>query len=77
MAKTKVWYLTARCPECHAPVRIRNTDVALRMLDLALREPDIDPESVIQTYQCAREMPNGKLCNAFVEIRLRHWKTYG
>lgn len=72
----KVWRLTARCPQCGAGVRLRNTQAAIRMLDHALADPQIGPEDVIQTYQCARQHPDGSLCNTLVEIRLRHWVSY-
>lgn len=30
-------------------------------------------EDVIQTYQCARVLPDGHLCNKLVEVRLGDW----
>jgi hypothetical protein len=44
------------------------------MLALAKKSNQIGPETVIQTYQCARVLKDGTLCNELVEIKLRHWK---
>jgi len=46
----------------------------MRMLAHALTDPEIGPDDVIQTYQCARLLRDGSLCNTLVEIRLRHWR---
>lgn len=37
-------------------------------------DPQIGPDDVLQTYQCARVERDGSLCNALVEIRVKHWK---
>lgn len=74
LVEVVVWRLTARCPECHAPVRLRNSDYAIKMLELALGDPDIGPNTILQTYQCANQFPDKSLCNAMVEIKVKHWK---
>jgi len=74
LVSAEVWRLTARCPECRAPVRLRNAELAFKLLEYALADPDIGPEDVIQTYQCANQFPDKTLCNALVEIKVRHWK---
>jgi hypothetical protein len=32
------------------------------------------PETVLQTYQCARVLPDRSLCNKLVDVKVRHWR---
>lgn len=63
--------LTARCPKCGAPVRLRNTTKAMELLRIA-RAEGFDSDAALQTYQCARRLSGG-LCNTIVTIRLSDW----
>ena len=67
----------ARCHKCGAPVRLRMTEDGYKTLVRALDNADLGDDTVLQTYQCARRLPDGTLCNALVEIRVRDWKEIG
>lgn len=72
--RVRVYHLTARC-ECGAPVRLRNTDAGLELMKYALSHPEtFGPDTVLQTYQCARQLPDRTLCNKVVEVKVRHWR---
>ncbi len=75
MSRGKQYRLTARCPTCQAPVRLRNSGKAVELLLMALESEDWVPDDVLQTYQCARPDPHDVrvLCNEIVYIRVRHW----
>ena len=63
-----------RCRVCSAPMRLQNSALMIELLEIALDQVHTDPEGVLQTYQCARRAPDGSLCNALVEVRVRHWR---
>lgn len=65
--------LSARCPECSAPVRLRNLSKAIDIFLLAMERGELDPDEVLQTYQCSRRLPDRELCNTIVKIKARHW----
>lgn len=68
MSPIHVIRLTATCPVCGAPPRIK---VFPNVIDLA----DRDPETSILTYQCHRPNRDGKPCNTIYEIKARHFHT--
>ena len=72
MSRGKQYRLSARCV-CGAPVRMRNFTRAVELLVLAMERGHLDPDEVLQTYQCARILKDGELCNHLVEIKARHW----
>lgn len=74
---SEVYRLTARCPRCGAPIRLRNTLVVPSILKAASESVQLDPETVVQTYQCASRLPDGALCNTLVEIKAKHWRKVG
>jgi hypothetical protein len=53
---------------------LRYTPEAEKLLAKAVGDPEITPETVLLTYQCARRLPDGTLCNELVDIKLRHWR---
>lgn len=63
-----------RCDDCGAPIRMRITDDGYRALVKVLDDPNLGDDTVLQTYQCARRLPDGSLCNGMVYIRVRHWR---
>lgn len=73
-AGVTVWRINRRCPSCHAPVRLRNTALAIKLLEIALQDPDVGPDDVLQTYQCAKQFPDKSLCNELIYIRVRDWQ---
>lgn len=62
--------LTVRCPACGAPPRIRTVPNVDRILAG-------DPEDIVLSYQCARKMRDGSLCNEPYEIRVKHFSEAG
>jgi len=67
-----VYHLSAKCPQCGAPARLRNTPKGIQLLRIAI-EQGFDPDERIQSYQCARELRRGRTCNTIFYIRLRDW----
>lgn len=53
---------------------MRITDDGYRALVKVLDDPNLGDDTVLQTYQCARRLPDGSLCNGMVYIRVRHWR---
>lgn len=66
--------LPVRCRECGAPMRLRLTQDGKKALEKAVEVSQFGDEVVLQTYQCARKLPDGNLCNGLVEIRVKHIK---
>lgn len=66
-----LWELTARCPQCGAPPRIRAADLALHRLGHG------DPDDVVLTYQChrSRKEKGGRPCDCIYEIRVRDFRS--
>lgn len=74
MGSPRVERLSVRCGVCHAPVRVRTAQEAFEALARAMERGELDPETVVMTYMCARKAPDNELCNTVVEIKVKHLK---
>jgi hypothetical protein len=55
-------------------MRLRITPEGKRVLAKILALDGVRDEDVVQTYQCARRLPDGGLCNELVEIKAGDWR---
>lgn len=67
----------SRCPACGAPVRLRWTPEGKKALAKALASSELRDDVVVETYQCARRLKDGSLCNHRVDIKVRDWREIG
>ena len=68
MSRVRVVRITATCPECGSPPRIRAAEEVRHVFRIA------DPEKVLMTYQCHHEDANGKQCRTVYEIKAKHFQ---
>jgi hypothetical protein len=71
MSPSRITTLTATCPRCGAPPRLRTfPDWVSFLLDTGA-----DPELEVQQYQCHRKSKmRGGLCNEVYTIRVKHFR---